>query len=253
MSIVSIIIATCAAVFAGFINAIAGGGTLLTFPVLLSLGIAPVVANVTNTIALVPGLIGGIWAQRKDFLSQKKRIILLLPFSVGGGLLGGFLLLHTKEKTFSLLVPYLILLATSLLILQVPIKNWLKKRNNATSNGHVRKIIIAILILFAAIYGGYFGAGLGVILMAVLGLSFDNSLITINVLKQAISFSINISASIYFIFSDKIIWWLALSMALGAILGGLMGGKLVTKLNTNVLRWLIILVGLTVGFYYLLK
>lgn len=253
MTNLSLIIASMAAVVAGFINAIAGGGTLLTFPTLIALGIAPITANITNTIALVPGLIGGMWAQRKDFITQRKRILLLLPFSVTGGLLGGYLLLHTSEKLFSNLVPYLILLATLILILQVPIKKWLVKRNPERIKSQKTRLFIALLILISATYGGYFGAGLGVILMAVLGLTFDNSLIVINVLKQAISFSINISASIYFLFSDKINWWLALPMAASAILGGFLGGKVVTKLNPNILRWIIVTVGLTVGTYYLLK
>ena len=244
-------IAIFAALIAGFVNAIAGGGTLLTFPVLLSLGIAPIAANVTNTMALVPGLIGGMWAQRKDFITQKKRIILLLPFSIIGGLIGGYLLLNTNEKVFSNLVPYLILMATGLLILQNVIKKWLVKRSGNTVRGYKSKAFIALLILLSAIYGGYFGAGLGVILMAVLGLSFNNSMTAINVLKQAISFSINIAASIYFIFSNKIIWSIAFTMIVGAILGGYLGGKVVTKLNPNILRWIIISVGLSVGIYYL--
>lgn len=246
-------LAFIAAVVAGFVNAIAGGGTLLTFPVLLAIGVPPISANITNTTALVPGLIGGMWAQRKEFITQKRRIILLLPVTIAGGLMGGYLLLNTSEKSFSLLIPYLILTATLLLILQPTLKKWLNKQLPHKTDNHFKNIIIAVLILISALYGGYFGAGLGVILMAILGLSFNNSLTTINVLKQALSFVINISATIYFLFSSKIIWSLALIMIIGSISGGYIGGKLVTKMNSDLLRWIIIAVGLSVGIYYLIR
>ncbi len=247
------ILATSAALIAGFINAIAGGGTLLTFPLLLGMGIAPIVANVTNTIALVPGVLGGLWAQKREFIDQKKRIFQLLIVSVPGGIFGGYLLLTTNNQVFSTLVPYLILTATFLLIYQNKIKTLLAKRKKSSHITIVRKAIVAILIFIAAVYGGYFGAGLGIILMAVLGLSFDNSLGSINVLKQAIAFAVNIAAAIFFMFSDKIIYSLAFPMIVAAIAGGYLGGRFVNKVNPQILRYIIILTGLSVGTYYLLK
>lgn len=253
MDFLTLLISLIAALLAGFVNAIAGGGTLITFPVLIALGIPPIAANVTNTTALVPGLIGGIWAQRKDFASQKWRIIRLFPVTIIGGLIGGYLLLNSSENSFSALIPYLIFSATTLLILQPTLKKWLNKRLPHADNSKIRHIGISLLIFLSAIYGGYFGAGLGVILMAILGLSYDNSLTTINVLKQALSFVINISAFLFFIFSDQIIWHLALLMLIGSISGGYIGGKLVNKMNTNILRWIIILVGFGVGVCFLIK
>lgn len=253
MDYTTLIISLIAALFAGFVNAIAGGGTLITFPILIALGIPPVAANVTNTTALVPGLIGGIWAQRKDFSLQKWRILRLLPITIIGGLFGGFLLLNCSETYFSALVPYLILSATALLIIQPTLKKWLNTRLPHSENSKIRHTLIFILLIISAIYGGYFGAGLGIILMAILGLSYNNSLVTINVLKQALAFSINLSAFIFFIFSDQIIWHLALIMLIGAISGGYIGGKVVNKMNSNILRWIIIIVGIGVGVTFLIK
>ena len=253
MDFILLIISLIAALFAGFVNAIAGGGTLITFPVLIALGIPPIAANVTNTTALVPGLIGGIWAQRKDFMLQKWRLLRLLPVTILGGLLGGYLLLNCSETYFATLVPYLILSATTLLIAQPTLKKWLNKRLPHSENSIIRQALIFILLFLSAIYGGYFGAGLGVILMAILGLSYNNSLVTINVLKQALSFSINLAAFIFFIFSDHIIWHLALVMLIGSISGGYIGGKVVNKMNSNILRWIIIIVGFGVGVAFLIK
>lgn len=253
MPIYFYILASLTALLAGFINAIAGGGTLLTFPLLLGMGITPIAANVTNTIALVPGVLGGLWAQRHDFIEQKKRIFQLLFVSVPGGIFGGYLLLTTNEKAFSMLVPYLILMATLLLIFQNKIKNQLAKRKESSSVTNKRKAIIAILIFTAAVYGGYFGAGLGIILMAVLGLSFDNTMSSINVLKQAVAFAVNIAAAIFFMFSGKIIYSLALPMIASSIVGGYIGGRFVTRVNSQLLRYIIIATGISVGIYYLLK
>jgi hypothetical protein len=128
MTLFNEILIFLAAVAAGFINAIAGGGTLLSFPVLLAVGISPVVANVTNTVALVPGTIGGMWAQRNEFQSQYNRLMKLLPVAIVGGVAGGLLILNTSESAFRSIIPYLILGATLLLGFQIRIKNWVVSR-----------------------------------------------------------------------------------------------------------------------------
>ena len=125
------IIAFFAALAAGFVNAIAGGGTLITFPVLVALGIPPVAANITNTIALCPGYFGGTYAQRKDFLSQKKHLWFVIPSAIIGGICGGVLLLCTSENTFRIFIPYLILTATIILALQKILKNYISKQNQS--------------------------------------------------------------------------------------------------------------------------
>ena len=250
--ITDLIIALAAALAAGFINAVAGGGTLVTFPVLMALGLPPVAANVTNTVALCPGYFGGIFAQRKDFASQKKRLIAILPLSILGGIAGGLILLNTGEKAFNGIVPYLILLACLLLAVQVPVKKWMQSRSGKTHSTLIKSAGAGLLLLLASVYGGYFGAGVSVIVIAILGLIYDDSLNSLNVLKQAISFSINISAAIYFSFSGKVDWKFAGVMMLGAVAGGLLGGRFASRIKPGILRWIVIVTGCTAALIYLL-
>ncbi len=246
-----LLIALLASLAAGFINAVAGGGTLVTFPVLMALGLPPVAANVTNTVALCPGYFGGIFAQRKDFASQKKRLIAILPVSVLGGIAGGLILLNTGEKAFNGIVPYLILLACLLLAIQVPVKKWMQSRSGKTHSSLIKRVGAGSLLLLASVYGGYFGAGVSVIVIAILGLIYDDSLTSLNVLKQAISFSINISAAIYFAFSGKVDWAFAGVMMVGAVAGGLLGGRFASRIKPVVLRWVVIVTGCAAAIYLL--
>jgi len=253
MDISILIFAFLAAVAGGFINAIAGGGTLVTFPVLIALGISPLAANITNTIALCPGYISGAFAQRKDFKSQKQKLWKILPVSILGGVIGGILLLNTEESVFRILIPYLIFIATCILAIQVPVKKWIINRSKLSGSEKTSDRLLFLMIFLSAIYGGYFGAGLGVILMAVLGLIINDSLNKINALKQAISFSINFVAAIYFSFSGKAYWIIAFVMAIGAISGGVIGGKLASKIKQEIFRWIIVIIGLIVAIYYFVK
>jgi uncharacterized membrane protein YfcA len=253
MSIFNEVLVFLAAVLAGFINAMAGGGTLVTFPVLLAIGVSPVVANVTNTVALVPGTIGGMWAQRRDFKSQYSRLVKLLPVAIIGGIVGGLLILHTSENAFRSIIPYLILLATLLLAAQVRIKNWVAARMGHVHTETHHPIIMMGMVFLAAIYGGYFGAGLGVILMAVLGMVIDDSLTRLNFLKQALGFVINMAAAIYFAFSGKVDWWIAFVMIFGSILGGWIGGKLAGRIKPELLRWIVVGAGLAATVIFFLK
>ncbi len=242
-----------AAMAAGFINAMAGGGTLVSFPVLLAIGIPPVVANVTNTVALVPGTIGGMWSQRKDFQSQYKRLLKLLPVAIVGGIGGGLLILHTPESAFRSIIPYLILLATLLLAAQVRIKNWVVARIGHAHTEHHNPAVMLSLVFMAAIYGGYFGAGMGVILMAVLGFVTDDSMTRLNFLKQALGFAINLAAAIYFAFSGKVDWFVAFVMIFGSLSGGLIGGKLAGKMKPELLRWIVVCAGLIAATIFFIK
>jgi hypothetical protein len=253
MSLFNEILIFMAALAAGFINAMAGGGTLVSFPVLLAIGIPPIVANVTNTVALVPGTIGGMWSQRKDFRSQYQRLLKLLPAAIVGGIAGGLLILNTNENTFRSIIPYLILLATLLLAAQGRIKSWVVKRIGQAHTEHHNPLIMLSLVFLASIYGGYFGAGLGVILMAVLGFVTDDSMTRLNFLKQALGFAINLAAAIYFAFSGKVDWMVALVMIFGSLIGGLIGGKLAGKMKPELLRWIVVSAGLIAAVIFFLK
>jgi uncharacterized membrane protein YfcA len=253
MPILSYLFASLAAVVAGMFNALAGGGTLITFPTLLSIGLTPVVANVTNTIALCPGFLGGTLAQTGDLKDQKKRLWLAVPAALLGGLTGGFLLLRTSEKLFENLVPFLILLAASLLALQTPLRNWLTRRQAHTPARFIPETWIILPVFLGAIYGGYFGAGLSIIMLAVLGLMLNDNLTRLNALKQSIGFSANFAAALLFVFSGKINWNVAVVMMVGALLGGSLGGRLASRVKPNVLRWIVVTVGFVVGMVYLVK
>jgi len=242
-----------AAISAGFINALAGGGTLITFPVLIALGIPPIAANVTNTVALCPGYFAGTYAQKDDFIVMKKILWLIIPVAVLGGIAGGVLLIYTPEKSFRSIIPYLIFAASAILAIQKPLKKTLAKRNEKTNSGKTNTLSLFGFVFLSAIYGGYFGAGLGVILMAVLGLLLHESMTRINALKQATSFCINIVAAVYFSFSGLVIWPVVAVMIAGSLTGGMLGGKLAGKINPEILRWIVIVTGFSLALYYFIK
>ena len=253
MNLIMYLFAGLAAIAAGLINALAGGGTLITFPVLMMIGLPAVTANVTNTVALCPGYLGGTLAQSKDLQDQRKRLWIALPAAVLGGLAGGILLLKTGEKLFTDLVPFLILLASVLLAIQNPVRAWLTRRQDQGKSKPSAELWAFIPVFLGAVYGGYFGAGLSVIVLAVLGLIMNDTLTRLNALKQGIAFAANVAAALFFVFSGKVVWSVALVMAVGALLGGAIGGRLASKIKPATLRWVVVVIGFTVGLIYLVK
>jgi uncharacterized membrane protein YfcA len=253
MTFTGTIIAGLAALAAGFINALAGGGTLITFPVLMAIGIPAISANITNTVALCPGYLGGTLSQSKDMKGQRKRLFIALPAAILGGFTGGILLLYTGEKLFTNLVPFLIILASILLAVQNPIRVWLARRQQQGFEKNPSELWAFIPVFLGAIYGGYFGAGLSVIMLAVLGLIMNDNLTRLNAIKQGIAFATNLAAAFFFVFSGKVVWSLAMVMAAGALLGGVLGGRLASKVNPITLRWLVVSIGLFIGIIYLIK
>lgn len=252
MTIVDYILVIITAVAAGAVNALAGGGTLLTFPILTAVGLPTVAANITSTMALVPGYFGATLAQLKDLKGQERRLWAGAPVAVLGGLAGGWLLLNTGEKLFRDIVPFLILFASLLLAIQEPVKNWLNRRRKP--GGKPASMLWALLpVGLAAIYGGYFGAGVSVIFLAVLALVFDDNLTRINALKQGLSFSANIAAASLFLFSEHVYWPVAAVMAVGAVLGGMLGGKLAGRIKPNTLRMVVVAIGVTVSIIYFVR
>lgn len=248
-------LAALASAVAGAINALAGGGTLLTFPVLTALGLSSVSANVTNTVALLPGYLGGAWAQRSVLArsEQRSRLLRLVPASLAGGLAGAFLLGLGGEGAFRAIVPYLILLASALLAVGDRVKALVASRSkDPTESGEGRLGAGSLAAIVAAsVYGGYFGAGVSVILLAVLGIALDDSLSDINALKQAIALSCNAAAAVVFAAGGMVDWPVAAVMALSALGGGVLGGALADRMKAPVLRALVVSLGLVVGLYFL--
>jgi uncharacterized protein len=238
-----------AAAAAGTVNALAGGGSLITFPTLVAVGIDSVSANVTNTVALCPGYLGATIAQKNDLQGQGKRLALLLPAGAIGGIFGGILLLNTGERLFDILVPFLLLFASGLLAFQDLLRGWLQRRQKDENQG-IPESWAVLPILLASVYGGYFGAGLSVIELAVLGVFIHDNLTRLNALKQMLSWVVNTAAALFFLFSGKVVWSVVLVVAIGALLGGLWGGKWAGRISPVALRWTVVAIGVILAIVY---
>jgi len=239
-----------AALAAGAINAVGGGGTLITFPLLLAVGIPPIAANVTNTVALCPGFMGGILAQFKDLTGQRRRFWIFLIASAMGGVVGSILLLYTGERAFQTLVPFLILTASCLLAIQGIIRLWLMRRPVRLEAKAKSEIWAVVLVGLAAIYGGYFGVAMSVVVLCLLGWMINDTLTRLNAIKQTVAFGANGAAAVLFIFSGKVLWLIALVMALGALIGGTLGGRLAGRIKPDTLRWTVVSIGLVLAVIY---
>lgn len=242
-----------AALAAGLVNALAGGGSLLSFPALTAAGLPALVANLTNTVALTPGYLGATVGQRQQLRGQASRLTTLLPAAGLGGLVGALLLLHTSERLFYSLVPWLLLLGSGLLWVQPPLRRWIVQRQQSQGRKIPSETQAILPILLASIYGGYFGAGLGVILLAVLALTLEDSITRLNGLKQALSLASNSTAACVFVGSGQVQWGAAVLMAAGALVGGALGGKLAGKVNPDTLRTLVVIVGVSLALFYFVR
>jgi len=236
-----------ASVVAGLINSIAGGGTLVSFPVLVWAGRNPVLANATNTVALLPASLAGAFGFRRELANGRRWIRLLAIPSLGGGLVGAFLLLRTPERLFAQIVPFLILAATLLLASQEVLTKDLLVR----SSGEVRspaglRLFAALLFQTAVgIYGGYFGAGIGILMLAALALLGLSDIHQMNGLKNLMAICINGVAAAYFVFSGAVLWNDVMIMATGSLIGGFMGARLARVLGRTFVRRFVITVGIT--------
>ena len=161
--------------------------------------------------------------------------------------------MRTTEKLFSNLVPFMILLASALLAIQTPLRNWLTRRQEHGVAKSIPEVWIFLPVFLGAIYGGYFGAGLSVILLAVLSLLLNDTLTRLNALKQSIALSANVAAAVLFVISGKVVWSVAAVMMVGALLGGFIGGRLAGRVKPATLRWIVVTIGFTVGIIYLVK
>ncbi len=244
MSGIEILGLALAAVAGGAINAVAGGGTLVTFPTLLFFKTAPTVANATSTLALVIGTSGGIYGYRQHLQPVKRWLWYFVPVSLAGGLLGSVLLTRTSDKTFSKLVPFLILFATVLFLAQGAFRKLAAAEEANRLPGTRRGLWGIIAFQFAvAVYGGYFGAGIGILMLASLGFIGLSHIHEMNTLKTILGSLINVVAAFWFILAGLIDWPKAAVMTAGALLGYYLGSHYAQKISQQRVRQIITVIG----------
>jgi len=242
MSVGEIVTIALAGLAAGAINTVVGSGTLITFPTLLAFGYAPVTANVSNTIGLVPGSVSGAWGYRSLLAGQRPRAVRLGVCSALGGLTGAALLLVLPASTFKAVVPAFIAIALVLIIAQPRLNVWLEGR--AVDVEHRARLLTPAAVFVAGIYGGYFGAAQGILLLAILGVLLTQDLQRTNALKNVLAGLVNGVAGLYFVIVAHVAWGPAAIIAASSVLGAQLGARYGQRLNPTALRALIVVVGI---------
>jgi hypothetical protein len=238
-----------ASFIAGVMNAMAGGGSFVSFPAMLAVGVPPIQANATNTVALWPGQLTSVWALWKDV--RRDLLPVILTASVVGGVAGAYVLLHTRQRTFLHLVPWLLLLASLLFGISGPVSRWLRRRSAEPHSPHrVAAIPLTLTLLPICFYIGYFGAGAGFLLMTVLSLFGVEEMRTLNSLKVLGACLSNFCAVVTFIFGGAIEWHYCLISMLFAAVGGWVGAIYARRMNPNVLRAIVVITGCIVAAYF---
>lgn len=238
----------CGAAFlAGAVNAIAGGGTLLTFPALLVL-LNPVAANATSTFALLPASLAAGWGYRREVAQSKEHLMRLWPPSLVGGIIGSLLVIRMPERVFAGMIPWLLMGASILLLVQKPVSRWIG------AHPHEKPSLAALIgvvtfQLFVGIYGGYFGAGIGILMLSSLAFVGIPDINRMNAVKTLLAATMNGVTVVIFVFSGVVVWKYALVMAVTSTLGGYLGAKLARKTKPDIIRAAVVVTGFAVAFY----
>jgi uncharacterized membrane protein YfcA len=238
------------ALAAGVLNALAGGGTLLTFPALL-LALPPVDANITSTVALVPGSVAGAWGFRREVASVSRWVRLLLLPSLLGGFIGSLLLIWLPERYFAVLVPWLILAATVLFLAQPTITRVFGIGRPHAEPGRFALAAVIAFQFLVAVYGGYFGAGIGILMLSSLSLMGLSDIHRMNAVKTILAACMNGVSVVVFVTRGTVAWQFAIIMATAAIVGGFLGAHYGRRLPRAVVRWFVIVIGFTLAAKYL--
>jgi uncharacterized membrane protein YfcA len=242
-----------AAVIAGAMNSVAGGGSFITFPVLVMTGIPSIVANATSTVAVWPGTVASVGAYRADIRRERRLLPGLVLVSVIGGLLGAFVLLRTPQRTFDRILPWLLLVATLIFTFGARMAAWLRGRpHDDKIPAHVG-VVSWLLQLVIATYAGYFGAGVGFLMLAMLSLAGMSDIHAMNGVKTVLGATANLVAIVAFIWAGKVVWPQALLMAAGSILGGYGGAYYARRVDPAAIRALVIFIGAAMTCYFFLR
>ena len=240
-----------AGITAGMCNAVAGGGTFFSFPVFLATGIPPIVANASNSIAVWPGNIMAVISYRRELMAHAMEIKTTIIVSFVAGVLGAILLFYTGNANFEKMIPFLILLATVLFIFGGKIRKWFNPVEGVVQGKS--SVLTRIFEFFVGLYGGFFGAGMGIMLMASLQLTGFNDIHLNNALKNLLGAVVSLAAFIIFAFSDIVHWPYTMIAFAGAVLGGLLGARLTKRLSAKFLKRIVITVGCLLTVYYFFK
>ena len=230
-----------AGVAAGTINTVVGSGTLITFPLLLAFGYAPVTANVSNTIGLVPGSVAGAVGYRRELAGQRRRVVPLAVASAIGGVIGAVLLLTLPASAFKAIVPVFIAVALLLIVFQKRLTPLLEKRR---ATGEENGVGARVGVFASGVYGGYFGAAQGILLLAIMGLTIDDELQRVNAVKVVLAGLVNLIAGIVFVAAAHVAWDVAALIAAGSTVGGMLGARYGRRLPPAALKALIVVVGI---------
>ena len=250
---VSHLVVFAAAFVAGAINSVAGGGTLVSFPSLIWVGLPSTIANATSTVALAPGSLGGVWGYRRDLKGLPPSTYALVVPSVVGGGLGAVLLVMTPTATFDRLIPLLIMFATILFMLQDPVQRLIRSGGTAHSGSRTWLVNAILFQFFVSVYGGYFGAGIGILMLAAFGIMGFTDIHQMNGLKSFLAVCINGIAAGYFIWQGMVSWPHAVVMMAGAIMGGVFGAGVARRIGPKGVRRIVIVIGFTMAFSLLLR
>jgi uncharacterized membrane protein YfcA len=238
-----------ASFIAGVMNAMAGGGSFISFPAMLAIGVPPIQANATNTVALWPGQLTSVWALRTDL--RRDLLAVVLSTSVLGGVGGAIVLLNTKQRTFMHMVPWLLLVASLLFGISGPISRWLHRRTDAPHVARTPAMVPLFLALFpVCFYIGYFGAGAGFLIMSALALFGVEEMKTLNSLKVLAACTSNLCAVVTFIFGGAIVWHYCLISMVFAAVGGYVGAQYARRMNPGVLRTIVVVTGCVMAAYF---
>jgi uncharacterized membrane protein YfcA len=246
------VVVLLAGMAAGTINTVVGSGTLITFPTLLAFGVPPVTANVSNTIGLVPGVASGVFGYRRELSGQRARAIRLGSASILGGVVGAVLLLVLPDGAFKAIVPGLILVGLVLVVIQPRVSAWVDARHEG-ARGDFGPWWVWPAVFATGVYGGYFGAAQGVILMGVLGIGIADTMQRLNGVKNVLAGLVNGVAGLIFLFVADVDWTVVALIAAGSVVGGQLGATVGRRLSPVVLRVVIVIVGLAALVSFLLK
>lgn len=246
MDLLSLALVVVAGVLAGAVNTLAGGGTLLVYPALLASGLPPVAANITSLIGLTPGYVGGAWAYRAEIGAERHRLPVLIPVALAGSVVGAVILLVTPGDAFEAVIPYLVLFSTVLLFAQPWLKRWLTPTDDS-SEGSGTGLLASVLVFLASAYGSYFSAGVGVLMLAFLGATVRADFQRINGLKNLLSLVIVAAGIAVYAFSGQADWLAVLVLLPSSAVGGWLGGRLARRLNPDVLRYAVTVLGLVLA------